>query len=876
MKISGNRLLLLSSIMAAVAFSVTGIAMLMLYAVSFEQAERRLLETARSHARLIEAIARYDRKITSGDFESAALGTISQIKEGLGPLQGTVEITVARRQDGEIVFVLRQRSQRRFEPAAVLFDSPTAEPMRRALLGRTGTVVGLDYRNETVLAAHAPVPVLDLGIVVKMDLAEVRAPFVRAGLIVTAIAIAVVMLGTALFLRVGEPMVRRLRESETRFKTLFANAEVSIWNQDFSGVGRELERLRRDGVSDLRQYLEANRDAAWAMAAMVKVVQVNYATLKLFGAETEQEFIASIDKIFGPGAIDVFIDELCAIWERKAKTFRSEAAHKTLGGEELTVIVSMPIPETEEDFRSVPVSIVDITDRKRFEEAIRRSEERFRSAFEDVPVGHVVTDGTGSIEVFNTAAEKIFGYPSDEVVGHNVRLLMPERFRGQHDSHIHDYRESGRASIVCMDREITGLRKNGEEFPMRLGVGRMHEGERRSFIATFTDLTEIKALEARLRQAQRMEAVGQLTGGVAHDFNNLLAVMLGNAELLELRAEASEESHRHIEEIKGAIFRGSSLTQRLLAFSRQQLLSPVSADVSTLMDGLDDMLRRTLGEAIDLRTEAAPDLWPAMIDPHQFENALINLAVNARDASPEGGTLVIEATNVTLDKAYAESHEEVTQGDYVKVAVSDFGTGMPAPVLERAFEPFFTTKTVGQGSGLGLSMVYGFVKQSRGHVTIYSEIDHGTTVKLYLPRSREAAVASDAEDQTPEFAPGKERILVVEDDPDVRAIPVTMLRNQGYEVAEAADGREAIGRLKSGPPFDLLFTDIVLPGGMNGVEIAAQAKRLQPEIKVIFTTGYAEHALAHGGDLNPGAALVSKPYRRADLLEAVRAALGGD
>ena len=371
-----------------------------------------------------------------------------------------------------------------------------------------------------------------------------------------------------------------------------------------------------------------------------------------------------------------------------------------------------------------------------------------------------------------------------------------------------------------------------------------------------------------------MEAVGQLTGGVAHDFNNLLAVMLGNAELLELRLGEAGDTQQHIEGIKGAIFRGSSLTQRLLAFSRQQLLSPVSADVSSLMDGLDDMLRRTLGEAIDLRIEAAPDLWPAMIDPHQFENALINLAVNARDASPEGGTLVIEATNVTLDKAYAESHEEVTQGDYVKVAVSDFGTGMPAPVLERAFEPFFTTKPVGQGSGLGLSMVYGFVKQSRGHITIYSEVDHGTTVKLYLPRSREAAVACDAEDKTPEFAPGSERILVVEDDPDVRAIPVAILRNQGYEVAEAADAGQAIDHLKAGPPFDLLFTDIVLPGGMNGVEIAAQAKRLQPEIKVIFTTGYAEHALAHNGILDPGMTLVTKPYRRAELLEAVRAALG--
>jgi len=668
----GNRLLLLSSIMATVAFSVTGIAILMLYAVSFEQAEEHLLETAQSHARLIGAVARYDQQTTPDDPEFAALATISQIREGLGPLHGSVEIAVARRDDGNIVFLLQQESLQRLEPTAVLFDSPLAEPMRRVLMGRTGTVVGLDHHDEMVLAAHAPVPLLGLGIVVKMDLAEVRAPFIRARFIVAAIALAVVLLGTALFLRVGEPMVRRLRISEARFKTLFENAEVSIWNQDFSSVRREMERLRADGVTDLRQYLDANPNAAWAMAASIKVVEVNHATLKLFGAETEAAFIESIDKVFGPGAIDGFIDEVCAIWEQKEKIFSAEAAHKTLSGEELTVIVSMPIPETEEDFRNVPVSIVDITDRKRLEEAIRSSEERFRSAFENVPVGNVVADETGSIEIFNAAAEKIFGYTSDEVIGRNVTMLMPEPDRSRHGSYIRNYLDNGGQGVICIEREVTALRKNGEEFPLHLGVAEMGEGERRSFIATFSDLTErkrleeaisrsearfraafesaahgisivgldntyleanealcsivgyreaellatnfktitqhdepdaseleqvkrlfagdspsfqrekyfirkdgskvlvllatglvrsedgdplyfidqivdlteIKALEARLQQSQRMEAVGQLTGGVAHDFNNLLAVMLGNAELLELRVGAAEESQR--------------------------------------------------------------------------------------------------------------------------------------------------------------------------------------------------------------------------------------------------------------------------------------------------------------------------------------------
>ena len=401
------------------------------------------------------------------------------------------------------------------------------------------------------------------------------------------------------------------------------------------------------------------------------------------------------------------------------------------------------------------------------------------------------------------------------------------------------------------------------------------DGEVTVFIGTLIDITERKKAEEALRYAHRMEAVGQLTGGIAHDFNNLLAIMLGNAELLELAAGEAGDTQWYIEEIKGAVNRGSSLTQRLLAFSRQQMLSPVSVDVSGLIEGVHDMLQRSLGETIDLKVEHAPDLWPVMIDPHQFENALVNLAVNARDAMPRGGTLVIETANATLDETYAESHEEVTPGEYVKVAVSDAGIGMPRDVLERAFEPFFTTKKIGEGSGLGLSMVYGFAKQSTGHITIYSEVGHGTTVKLYLPRSREAAAETGAEDKTPEFAPGSERILVVEDDPDVRAVPVAILRKHGYEVAEAADGRQAIGHLKAGRPFDLLFTDVVLPGGMNGVEIAKEAQRLQPDIKVIYTTGYAENSAVHNGILTPGTTLITKPYSRAELLGMVRAALGG-
>ena len=285
------------------------------------------------------------------------------------------------------------------------------------------------------------------------------------------------------------------------------------------------------------------------------------------------------------------------------------------------------------------------------------------------------------------------------------------------------------------------------------------------------------------------------------------------------------------------------------------------------------MLRRTLEESIDLTIVGTPGLWPATIDPHQFENALVNLAINARDAMLQGGTLVIETANVTLDETYAAQHQEVTPGDYVKVSVSDTGAGMSPEVLEKAFEPFFTTKEVGKGSGLGLSMVYGFAKQSNGHVTIYSEISHGTTIKLYLPRSMEVAAPKNAKFNRTESRRGSQRILVVEDDENVRQASVGILHSQGYEVVEASDGKEAIKHLQGDQPFDLLFTDVVLPGGMNGMEIAAQAKRLQPNIKILYTSGYAEHALVHNGRLDHGVALVNKPYRRTELLDKVQAML---
>jgi signal transduction histidine kinase/ActR/RegA family two-component response regulator len=394
------------------------------------------------------------------------------------------------------------------------------------------------------------------------------------------------------------------------------------------------------------------------------------------------------------------------------------------------------------------------------------------------------------------------------------------------------------------------------------------------------EIAERESAEAQLRQAQKMEAVGRLTGGVAHDFNNLLTVILGNLSIVRRRlgAMADERVARAIDGAQEGGRRAAELTARLLAFSRQQPLAPAAVDANRLVAGMSDMLRRTLGEDVQIETVAAGGLWRALADPNQLENAILNLAVNARDAMPGGGKLTIETGNAWLDEAYAAARDEVRPGQYVMVCVSDTGTGMPPEVVARVFEPFFTTKPTGKGTGLGLSQVYGFVKQSGGHVAIYSEPGQGTTVKLYLPRLRDGAAAAAVPEQggaaEPTAPPGRgETILVVEDDAMVREFAAGALEEAGYRVLAAGDGPEALALLEAHAVVALLFTDVVLTGPMNGKAVAEAGAARRPDLRVLFTTGYTRNAIIHHGRLDDGVALLGKPYSAAGLVRAVRQAL---
>jgi len=509
-----------------------------------------------------------------------------------------------------------------------------------------------------------------------------------------------------------------------------------------------------------------------------------------------------------------------------------------------------------------------VAGQKRAEEEQRRSEARFRSAFENVSVGNIIFRDTGVIEACNSAALTIFGYARDDVGGQNIKDLVPEaRWSDPAGASGNQPTKDG-ANGMEPGRELSGVRGDGVEFPAHLVVSEMPTEEGRLFVGSVTDLSEIKELEQRLFRSQRLEAVGQLTGGVAHDFNNVMTTILGNAESLVESLHDNEPDRRLAAAILRAVDRGSSLTQRLLAFSRKQVLFPVPADVGELIDGLVDMLRRSLGETITLTVRHGSTPWQAYIDPIQFESAFVNLVLNARDAMPAGGMLEIETRNETVTADTATLHEDLTPGDYVVVLVRDSGTGMSEEIVGKAVEPFFTTKEVGKGSGLGLSMVYGFAKQSKGHIAITSAVDKGTTAELFLPHSVEVREQLGEAPAETWLAPGSGRVLVVEDDAEVRTIASGILRKQGYDVLEAGDHKQALKHLRDGPKIDLVFTDVVLPKGKNGVEIAEQARQLDPEVKVLFTSGYTENAVL-GDDLDTDAHLLTKPYRKNELLKKV-------
>jgi PAS domain S-box-containing protein len=515
---------------------------------------------------------------------------------------------------------------------------------------------------------------------------------------------------------------------------------------------------------------------------------------------------------------------------------------------------------------------------RKAQQALRESMARLTAVVETAVDGFILIDARGRILLFNPACERLFGYRADEVFHENVKMLMPPTYSAHHDEYIRNFLQTGERKIIGIGREVIGLRKDGSTFPMELSVGEAKQDGESIFVGIIHDVTGRKHTEEQLRQAQKMEMVGQLSGGIAHDFNNLLTVIVGNAEHLGEQLRSRQDLQRISNDICEAGERGAELTQRLLAFSRRQLLHPREVDCHELLDSMRKLLRRTMRENIEISIAPSSERILAFADRAQLESSLLNLALNAQDAMPNGGHLTLSTSVASLDDEYQGQHPEIAPGEYAMIAVTDDGVGMTAEIAARAFEPFYTTKEVGKGSGLGLSMVYGFAKQSNGHVSIYSEVGLGTTLRIYLPhvagKGQKPADQISADEVS--IPRGHETILVAEDDPFVRSSVILRIESLGYTVISAVNGNDALSKLKANPAVDMLFTDVVMPGGMSGWELADKVREIRPGLPVVFSSGYALEMLTHQGRAPGKSIILSKPYRKAELAERLREALTGN
>ena len=607
---------------------------------------------------------------------------------------------------------------------------------------------------------------------------------------------------------------------------------------------------------------------------------------------------------------------------------RRQSIDRGLSGEAFTSETDMPhgdgsvrrlevryVPHVEPDGSIPGVHIlgIDVQERYLREAALKISNARFRTAMDAVhgilwtnsADGRMQGEQPGWSSLTGQTAEEYQGYgwanavhPDDAaatVAEWNTAVASKTMFVHEHRVRRHDgaWRQFAIRALPIMNAsgdivewvgvhsDIThqraaeaALREQAETLARQVRHREHAEEQLRQLNETLearviAEIGERRQAEAKLAQSQKMETVGKLTGGVAHDFNNLLQVVSGNLTLLAKDVAGDERAQRRIANAMAGVNRGAKLASQLLAFGRRQALEPKVVNVSRFVQGMDDMLRRAIGEAIEVETIVAGGLWNTFIDPAQIENALLNLAINARDAMAGRGKLTIELSNAHLDDTYARTHDEVTPGQYVLLAVTDTGSGMPADIIDKVFEPFFSTKAEGKGSGLGLSMVYGFVKQSGGHVKIYSEVGHGTTIKLYLPRALQAEDIEVVVDHGP-VAGGTETVLVVEDDEEVRETVVALLVDLGYRVLKAVDAASALNVIDSGVRIDMLFTDVVMPGTLKSPELARKARERLPEIAVLFTSGYTENSIVHGGKLDAGVELLSKPYTRDALARKFR------
>jgi PAS domain S-box-containing protein len=643
-------------------------------------------------------------------------------------------------------------------------------------------------------------------------------------------------------------------------------------------MSRLVRALRRQSALERDQHTERERlfsavvessnDSIITVGLDGMITAWNKAAERLFGYAADEAVGQHIDLIVPPDRRN----EARGILDRTGRGERLEqfeTLRRHENGRDVNVSLSVsPIRSAAGWIIGASKIARDITESKLTEKALHQEIEERQRIFETSQDLILVTDTAGNFVQVSPSSRTILGYEPSEMVGRSaIEFIHPDDL----DNTRNEMR-SARRGQQMRNFEARYRHKEDGRVVFLNWMGTWSEPVRRHFFIG-RDLTEKQAAEAQFRQAQKMDAVGQLTGGVAHDFNNILTVITGTIGILGNAVADRPELASIAKLIDDAAERGAQLTKHLLAFARKQPLQPREVDVNALAMEAAKLLHPTLGEQIEVSPKLSEDTWPALADPNQLTTAILNLALNARDAMPHGGKITLETRNVYLDDGYASIYSDVVPGNYVMVAISDTGEGISPENLEKVFDPFFTTKDVGKGTGLGLSMVFGFVKQSGGHVKIYSEVDHGTSVKIYLPRSSGLPETASEAEASSNVRGGNETILVVEDDALVRKYVITQIASLGYGTLQAANAAEALKLVESGVPIDLLFTDVIMPGGMNGRQLVEAATALRPALRVLFTSGYTENAIVHHGRLDAGVLLLAKPYRKPELARMIRVAL---
>ncbi|UUX48864.1 PAS domain S-box protein [Nisaea acidiphila] len=832
----------------------TGSSIYLLHETHLQRERDHLQDEVRIVSNLIASVAAFDRKFSASDHPDGALAaTLDQTREAFDSQDGLSaagELILFRRASGDrFVAIVHQnidgRREAREHDEEVFLGTPYGEALAKGFQGATGTARFQSRIGEDILIAYAPVKGTDLLTVAEVRVSDVNAPFIQTILIVILIATVVGLLGTVVARREAVNVVDALDSERKKLKDFADSASDWLWVQDenfryvsVDDSARPHTQLRVEQVLGMRR-----EDSADESTSTEKWLQLRE---KLKNREPFKNFV-----------------------------YRA----RSKDGERVALSASgVPVFDNSGRFRGYRGTATDVTERLDRAQKLADAEERTRVAFDSMTVGVIEISRHGGIEAFNPKAEQMFGYRAEEVLGKNVSMLMPQRYARDHDGFIKHFVETGEKKIIGTGREVSGLTKNGDEIPIHLGVAEMNVGNEQRFIGSLTDLSTQKSLETMLRRSTKLDAIGQLSGGIAHDFNNLLGIVLGNLELIQRKLEPDSRLFQQVEKAIGAAKRGAGLTRKLLDFSRQapeaQQLDIV--DTTEIISGLEDLIGRSLSANIEVKTDLTEDAPPVECDRSDLEDAIINLVMNAKDAMPKGGRIRIANSARTVEPGERLALAGLAPGQYTQIDISDSGSGMSRETLDQIFDPFFTTKPAGKGTGLGLPMVYAFAKRSGGHILAYSEQGTGSSFKLYLPSHTGTGTGSrigDRADDTETIRGGTETILVVDDEEGLLDIARSVLEERGYSVRTAVSPAAALEILNGDGEIDLIFSDFIMAGEMNGIELIEKAAEIRPRVKKLLTSGFTGHAFNPEEAQHWAAKLIAKPYSNRTLATAVRAAL---